>query len=132
VTAAAALVTVPAAELTTDPATLVTALAALLRGPLAEEAIAGLADEEDEEPVSAEAVDVTPDSAPGCSSAAVAWACREKNSRMKRIPAAAIANCAARRAARCASSCDIDSSYRRRSDRALQGQESPGPPMHGQ
>jgi hypothetical protein len=131
VAAAAAPVTVWAAELTTDPAALVTTLAALVKGPLPEEAFTGLADE-DEEPVSAEAADVTSVSAPGCSSAAAAWACREKNSRMKRIPAAAIANCAARRAARCASSCDIDSSYPQEVRPRTSGRKSPGPAMHGQ
>ena len=80
--------------------------------------------------MSAEAADVTSVSAPGCSSAAAAWACREKNSRMKRIPAAAIANCATRTAARYASSCDIDSSHPRGNQAVRAGKESPGPATH--
>jgi hypothetical protein len=47
---------------------------------------------------------------PGWPSVA-AWACLEKSSRRKRIPAAAIASCAARRATRRASGCGIDSSH---------------------
>jgi hypothetical protein len=59
------------------------------------------------EPTSAETADVTA----GCSSPVAAWACLENSSRRKKIPAATTASCAARRATRHTSSCDIDSSH---------------------
>jgi hypothetical protein len=106
------------AELTTDPAALVKEEAALVRGLLAVEAGAGPVRAE---PVSAEAADVTAESPPGGSSPVAAWACLEKRSSRNRIPAAAIANCATRTAARCASSCGIDSSYPQRTEPRTQG-----------
>jgi hypothetical protein len=84
------------AELTTDPTALVT-------GPVAVEAA------EETGPVTAETADETVGRAGGWSPVA-AWACFERISRRKMIPAAAIANCAARRATRRAIGCDIDSS----------------------
>jgi hypothetical protein len=100
----AAAVTGLVTVLTTEPTALET------EAPAAEPA--GAAD--DAGPVSAETADATAEGAGGGSSPVAAWACLEKSSKTKRIPAAAIANCATRTAARCASSCDIDSSYPRR------------------
>ena len=106
------------AELTTDPTTLVT-------GPVAVEA----ADEAG--PVTAETADETVGRAGGWSLVA-AWACLERISRRKMIPAAAIANCAARRATRRAIGCDIDSSQLSGNSRlpsgcpAVRFHESPG------
>jgi len=100
--------------LTTDPAALATEAATLPGGVLAAElAVASVvADAPDSPgPVSAEAADVTDWSGPGWSSPVAAWACLEKRSRRSTIPAAAIANCAARTATRYADSCDIDSSH---------------------
>jgi hypothetical protein len=57
------------------------------------------------------AADPAAGAAPGCPSPVAAWACLEKSKRSRMIPAAAIANCAARTATRYASSCDIDSSH---------------------
>jgi hypothetical protein len=102
----------------TDPAALVTDVATSASGVLAVEltgvpvvpVVPGTA--------SAEAADVTDWSAPGFSSPVAAWACLEKRSRRNKIPAAAIANCAARTATRYASSCDIDSSTRWELDHA--------------
>ena len=111
--AAVAAVTDLVEELTTDPAALVTEEAALVRGLLTIEAGVG--------PVSAEAADVTAESPPGGSSPVAAWACLEKRSNRNRIPAAAIANCATRTAARCASSCGIASSYPQRTEPRTQG-----------
>src|SRR5580700_7098608 len=118
----------------TDPAALVTELAKPASGVLAADlavapavpvvpVVPG--------PVSAEAADVTDWSAPGFSSPVAAWACFEKRSRRNKIPAAAIANCAARTATRYASSCDIDSSTRWELDYASWGKKSPGSAMHG-
>jgi len=105
-TVAAAPVTALSAEPTTELAALVTEPTALVSGlPEAEVPAA--------RPVTAEAVDVVAEFSPGCSSCVAACACLEKISRRKRIPAATIANCAARTAARFASSCGIDSSYPR-------------------
>jgi hypothetical protein len=114
-----------AAELTTDPEALVTEEATLVRGLLPVEADVGPVGTE---PVSAEAADVTAESAPGCSSPVAAWACLEKSSRRNRIPAAAIANCATRTAARCASGCDIDSSHPQRNRSAHAGKKDPDQP----
>jgi hypothetical protein len=118
-------VTALAAELTADPAVLVTAPTAPLSEPeWAEEGFA--------EPPGALAGAATAalaaGTAPGDSSPAAAWACLENSRRRKTIPAAAIANCAARTATRYASSRDIDSSHpqRNRTARADGGQESPG------
>jgi hypothetical protein len=66
---------------------------------------------DDPGPVSAETADVTADEEGGGSSPVAACACLERSSNRKKIPAATIANCATRTAARCASSCDIDSSH---------------------
>jgi hypothetical protein len=106
-TAAAAPVTALSAEPVTALAAPVTEPTALVSGLPAAEVPA------DAGPVTAEAVDVVAEFSPGCSSGAAAWACLEKISKRKRIPAAAIAHCAARTAARFASSCGIDSSYPR-------------------
>jgi hypothetical protein len=106
------------AELTTDPTTLVTGLAAV---EAADEA----------GPVTAETADETVGRAGGWSPVA-AWACRERISRRKIIPAAAIANCAARKATRRAIGCDIDSSQLPGNSRlpsgcpAVRFHESPG------
>ena len=54
---------------------------------------------------------VTLASGPAAELSVAAWACLEKSSSTNKIPAAAIANCAARRATRRASCCDIDSSH---------------------
>jgi hypothetical protein len=90
------------------------------------------ADAADAGPVTAEALDVVAEFSPGCSSWTAAWACLEKISRRKRIPAATIANCAARTAARFASSCGIDSSYPRGTNPyTTGGSERPGQAMHG-
>jgi hypothetical protein len=91
----------------TDPAAFVTAVVTLERGLVAELCVAPVAPG----PVTAEAADVTDWSGPGFSSPVAAWACLEKSSSRNKIPAAAIANCAARMATRCASCCDIDSSH---------------------
>jgi Fe-S cluster biogenesis protein NfuA len=107
-TVAAAPVAALSAEPTAELAALVTEPTALVDGLSAPEVPA---DPADAELVTAEAADVVAELSPGCSSCAAAWACLEKISRRKRIPAAAIANCAARTAARFASSCGIDSSY---------------------
>jgi hypothetical protein len=115
VTAVAGLV----AELTRDPATLVTGAAT-----------AEVTDETG--PVTAETADETAGTAEGWSSV-VAWACLERISRRKMIPAAAIANCAARRATRRAFGCDIDSSQLPGNSRlpsrcpAVGCQKGPGP-----
>jgi hypothetical protein len=106
------------AELTTDPTTLVTGLAAV---EAADEA----------GPVTAETADETVGRAGGWSPVA-AWACLERISRRKIIPAAAIANCAARKATRRAIGCDIDSSQLPGNSRlpsgcrAVRFHESPG------
>ena len=95
------------AEPRADPASFVTEATTPETGLLA----AGLdVDPVDPGPTSAEAADVTEESAPGFSSPVAAWACLEKSSRRKMIPAAAIANCATRTVTRYANSCDIDSS----------------------
>jgi hypothetical protein len=107
---AAASFTVLSAEPTTELATLVTEPTVLVSGLLAAEVPAASADAA---PVTAEAADVVAEFSPACSSCAAAWACLEKINRRKRIPAAAITNCAARTTARFASSCGIDSSYPR-------------------
>src|SRR3984893_453061 len=112
----------------TAPAALVTEVATSASGGLAVEptvvpVVPG--------PASAEAADVTDWSAPGFSSLVAAWACLEKRSSRNKIPAAAIANCAARTATRYASSCDIDSSTRWELDHASWGKKSPGSAMHG-
>jgi hypothetical protein len=121
VTAETAVVT----GLVTVPATEPTALET--EAPAAEPA--GAAD--DAGPVSAETADVTAEGAGGGSSPVAAWACLEKSSKRKRIPAAAIANCATRTAARCASSCGIDSSYPRRTGPYTPGEGKPGSAVHG-
>ena len=106
------------AELTTDPTTLVTGLVAV---EAADEA----------GPVTAETADETVGRAGGWPPVA-AWACLERISKRKMIPAAAIANCAARRATRRAIGCDIDSSQLPGNSRLLSGcpavrfHESPG------
>jgi hypothetical protein len=111
------LVTVP----TTEPTALVT------EAPAAEPA--GVTFEAEDEPASAEAADVTVKGAGGGAASVAAWACLEKSSRRNKIPAAAIANCATRTAARCASSCGIDSSYPRRTrPRTPGGGEAPDQP----
>jgi hypothetical protein len=94
----------------TDPAVLVTALVTPASGVLAGELAVAPAVPVALGPVSAEAAEVTDRSAPELSSPVAAWACLEKRSRRNKIPAAAIANCAARTATRYANSCDIDSS----------------------
>jgi hypothetical protein len=101
------LVTVP----TTEPTALVAG------APAAEPA--GVTGEA--EPVGAETADVAVEGARGGAASVAAWACLEKSSRRNKIPAAAIANCATRTAARCASSCGIDSSYPQRT-----GPRTPG------
>jgi hypothetical protein len=93
------LVTVP----TTEPTALVTEVPAA--EPAGGTGEAG--------PASAE-TDVAVAGARGGAASVAAWACLEKSSRRNKIPAAAIANCATRTAARCASSCGIDSSYPQR------------------
>jgi len=98
------------AESTTDPRVLVTELVTPATGVLAAEPCVAPVVPVDPEPVSVEAADVTAESAPGFSSLVAACACLEQRSRRKRIPAAAIANCATRTVARYANSCDIDSS----------------------
>lgn len=103
---------VGAAPVTALPAEPTTELAALVTEPTA--LVSGLPEAEvpvDAGPVTAEAPDVIAEFSPGCLSCVAAWACLEKISSRKRIPAATIANCAARTAARFASSCGIDSSY---------------------
>lgn len=98
------------AEPTTELAALVTEPTTPVSGFLTAE---DPADPADAGPVTAEAADVVAEFSPGWSSCAAAWACLEKINRRKRIPAATIANCAARTTARFASSCGIDSSYPR-------------------
>ena len=112
--AAIAAVTGLAAELMTDPAVLVTELAGSASGVLA--AVLAVAPVVPVVPVvpgaiGVDAADVPDWSAPGLSSPVAAWACLEKRSKRNKIPAAAIANCAARTATRYADSCDIDSSH---------------------
>lgn len=116
------------AESTAELAALVTEPTTLESGLPAAEVPA---DPADAGPVTAEAADVVAEFSPGWSSCAAAWACLEKISRRKRIPAATITNCAARTAARFASSCGIDSSYPRGTSHTRQGNESPGQAMHG-
>lgn len=99
-----------AADLMTDPAVLVTEVVTPASGVLAGELAVAPAVPVALGPVSADAAEVTDRSAPGWSSPVAAWACLEKRSRRNKIPAAAIANCAARTATRYANSCDIDSS----------------------
>jgi hypothetical protein len=115
----------------TDPAVLVTELAKPASGVLAAELTVAPAVPVVPGPARAEAADVTDWSAPGFSSPVAAWACFEKRSRRNKIPAAAIATCAARTATRYASSCDIDSSTRWELDHASWGKKSPGSAMHG-
>jgi hypothetical protein len=109
--AAIAAVTGLAAELMTDPAVLVTELARSASGVLA--AVLAVAPVVPVVPgaIGVDAADVPDWSAPGLSSPVAAWACLEKRSKRNKIPAAAIANCAARTATRYADSCDIDSSH---------------------
>jgi len=113
----------------TDPAALVTEVVTLASGPAAELSVAPVAPVAGA--VSAEAADVTDWSGPEFSSPVAAWACLEKSSSRNKIPAAAIANCAARMATRCASCCDIDSSHPL-GNWTMQagGKKSPGPAMH--
>ena len=116
----------------TDPAALVTEVVTLASGPAAELSVAPVAPVAPVAgAVSAEAADVTDWSGPGFSSPVAAWACLEKSSSKNKIPAAAIANCAARMATRCASCCDIDSSHPL-GNWTMQagGEKSPGPAMH--
>jgi hypothetical protein len=123
-TAAAAPFTALSAGPTTELAALVTEPTTLVSGLPAAEVPADAA------PVTA-AEDVVAEFSPRCSSCVAAWACLEKISSRKRIPAAAIANCAARTTVRFASSCGIDSSYPRgTSPYAAGGNESPGPAVH--
>jgi hypothetical protein len=109
--------TVPAAPVTALSAEPATELAAPVTEPTAlvsELPAAEVpADPADAAPVTAAAADVVTEFSPGWSPCSAAWACLEKISRRKRIPAATITNCAARTAARFASSCGIDSSYPR-------------------
>jgi hypothetical protein len=113
------VVAVPVTVLTMDPATLATGSVALEVAGEAEPVIADTA---------AETV-----GRPGGWSPVAAWACFERTSRRNRIPAAAIANCAARRATRRAIGCDIDSSQSLGYSRLPPGclvvkyHESPGP-----
>ncbi|MGH3245291.1 MAG: hypothetical protein ACRDOI_03645, partial [Trebonia sp.] len=123
---AGAEVTAPVAELTTDPTALVTEATALVTGA------AGVADDAD--PVSAETTDATDGGAEEGSSPVAACACLERNSSRKRIPAATIANCAARTATRRASSCDIASPHPHRNNNAPPapaGQQSLESAKHG-
>jgi hypothetical protein len=94
----------------TDPTVLATELVTPATGVLAAELCVVPVVPVDPEPVSVEAADVTAESVPGFSSLVAACACLEQRSKRKRIPAAAIANCATRTVARYANSCDIDSS----------------------
>jgi hypothetical protein len=116
----------------TDPAVLVTELARSASGALA--AVLAVAPVVPVVPgaISVDAADVPDWSAPGLSSPVAAWACLEKRSKRNKIPAAAIANCAARTATRYADSCDIDSSHPL-GNWTMQagGKKSPGPAMHG-
>jgi hypothetical protein len=100
-----------AAELMTDPAVLVTELAKSASGVLAAELAVVPVVPVVPGPVSVEAADVPDWRAPGLLSPVAACACLEKRSKRNKIPAAAIANCAALRATRYADSCDIDSSH---------------------
>jgi len=121
---AADSVTGLAAELRADPATFVTALAAPVTEVLT--AAVTVVPAEPGLAVSEEDADVPAGSLPGWSSRVAAWACLEKRSRRKRIPAAATANCAARMAARYASSCVIASSHPQGNRiRARKGQRKP-------
>jgi hypothetical protein len=95
-------------ELTADPAALVTVPTVLLRGlPLAAERV----DPADTGPAVVGPADVVAEAAPEFPSPVAAWACLEKSSRRKIIPAAASVTCAARTATRYTSGCDIDSSH---------------------
>ena len=100
-----------AAELMTDPAVLVTEAARSASGELADEFAVVAVVPVAPGPTSVEAADVPDWSAPGLSSPVAAWACLEKRSKRNKIPAAAIANCAALTVTRYADSCDIDSSH---------------------
>jgi hypothetical protein len=101
------------AALTTDPVAFVTESTALVTGLPAAESPEGPASAE---PASTETADEG--AAGGGSSPVAAWACLEKSKRMKKIPAAATASCAARTAARRASGCGIDSSHPQETGRA--------------
>ena len=98
------------AELMTDPAVLVTELARSATGVLAAELTVVSLVPVVPGPVNGEAADVPDWRAPGLLSAVAACACLEKRSKRNKIPAAAIANCAALRATRRATCCDMDSS----------------------
>jgi hypothetical protein len=118
-TVAAAPVTALSAEPATELAALVTEPTTLVSGLPALE-------------VPAEPADVTAEVAWGCPSCVAAWACLEKINRRKKIPAATIANCAARTAERFASSCGIDSSYPRGTSPYTAGAtKAPGQAMYG-
>jgi hypothetical protein len=113
----------------TDPAVLVTELARSASGALA--AVLAVAPVVPVVPgaIGVEAADVPDWSAPGLSSPVAAWACLEKRSKRNKIPAAAIANCAARTATRYADSCDIDSSHPLgNSTMQAGGRKAPGQP----
>jgi hypothetical protein len=115
------------AELTTDPAALVTEATALVTGLPAAASPEGPAEAE---PASAETAEVTEGAAGGGSSPVAAWACLEKSKRMKKIPAAATASCAARTAARRASGCGIDSSHPQETGSCTPGLEGQGTAVH--
>ena len=87
---------------------LVTEATTLVRGLPAAESPEAPADAE---PASAETADATEGPAGGGSSPVAAWACLEKSSKMKKIPATATTSFAATTAARRASGCGIDSSH---------------------
>lgn len=76
-----------------------------------------------------DATDVTDGCAPGFWSSVAAWACLVKMNKRKKIPAAAIANCATRTVTRYASSCDIDSSHPLGWAAQAGGQNGPGSAM---
>jgi hypothetical protein len=137
-TAGAVAVVVPAGGLVTEVTTDATVpVTGAVTEPVTE-AVAGLACAVivvtgDAGPVSAEMADVIPRDAGG-SSVVAACACLEKSSRSKKIPAARISTCAARRATRREISCDIDGSHApgNWTARLTSGrQESPGPAARG-
>jgi hypothetical protein len=111
------LVTVP----TTEPTVLVTdPPPAVPAGPV-----------DDAGPTSAETADVTPEGEGGGSSRVAAWACLAQSRNRKKSTAAAIANCAARTAARRVSNCDIDGSHPQEPVRTRRSIEGPGLAVYG-
>lgn len=120
--AALADVTGLVSELTADPTALPTDEVTSLTGVLAAESSVAPADPG---PVTAGAAEVTDGCAPGFWSSVAAWACLVKMNRRKKIPAAAIANCATRTVTRYASCCDIDRSHPLETEPRRPGAEGP-------